>query len=76
MNDPEFVITIMIDDPKGQKSSFGYRTAGWIAAPVIKKLVSRISPILNIKPQPKLSSNFAKDLVKYKIRGKKKGENL
>ena len=76
MNDPQFVITIMIDNPKGQKFSFGYRTAGWVAAPVIKKLVTRISPILNIKPQPKLLSNFNKDLIKFKIRGKKKGENL
>ena len=76
MNNPQFVITIMIDNPKGQKFSFGYRTAGWVAAPVIKKLVTRISPILNIRPQPKLSSDFTKDLIKYKIRGKKKGENL
>ena len=76
MDDPQFVITIMIDNPKGQKFSFGYRTAGWVAAPVIKKIVTRISPILNIKPKIKNSSNFTKDLIQYKIRGKKKGANL
>ena len=76
MNDPQFVITIMIDNPKGQKFSFGYRTAGWVAAPVIKRLVTRISPILNIKPKTKVSSDFTKDLNEYKIRGKKKGANL
>ena len=76
MNAPQFVITIMIDNPKGQKFSFGYRTAGWVTAPVIKKLVTRISPILNIKPQTKLSSDFSKGLIKYKIRGKNKGANL
>ncbi len=76
MNDPQFVITIMIDNPKGQKFSFGYRTAGWVAAPVIKRLVTRISPILNIKPETKVSSDFTKDLNNYKIRGKKKGANL
>ena len=76
MNDPQFVITVMIDNPKGQKFSFGYRTAGWVAAPVIKRLVTRISPILNIKPKTKVSSDFTKDLNKYKIRGKKKGANL
>ena len=76
MNNPQIVITIMIDNPKGQKFSFGYRTAGWVAAPVIKKLVTRISPILNIKPQTKLSSDFSKGLIKYKIRGKNKGANL
>ena len=76
MNDPQFVITIMIDNPKGQKFSFGYRTVGWVAAPVIKRLVTRISPILNIKPKTKVSSDFTEDLNKYKIRGKKKGANL
>ena len=76
MNSPQFVITIMIDNPKGQKFSFGYRTAGWVAAPVIKRLVTRISPILNIKPKTKVSSDFTKNLNKYKIRGKKKGANL
>ena len=76
MDDPQFVITIMIDNPKGHKFSFGYRTAGWVAAPVIKRLVTRISPILNIKPETKVSSDFTKDLNKYKIRGKKKGANL
>ena len=76
MNNPQFVISIMIDNPKGQKFSFGYRTAGWVAAPVIKKLVTRISPILNIKPQTKLSSDFSKGLIKYKIRGKNMGANL
>ncbi len=76
MNDPQFIITVMIDNPKGQKFSFGYRTAGWVAAPVIKKLVTRISPVLNIKPKIKVPSDFSKDLVKYKIRGKKKGANL
>ena len=76
MNSPQFVITIMIDNPKGQKFSLGYRTAGWVAAPVIKRLVTRISPILNIKPKTKVSSDFTKSLNKYKIRGKKKGANL
>ncbi len=76
MNNPQFVITVMIDNPKGQEFSFGYRTAGWVAAPVIKKIVNRISPILNIKPQTKPTSDYDKDLIKYKIRGKDKGANL
>ena len=76
MNRPQFVITVMIDNPKGQKFSSGYRTAGWVVAPAIRKLVTRISPILNIKPISKISSDFTQNLTKYKIRGKKKGANL
>ena len=76
MDNPQYVITIMIDNPKGQKSSFGYRTAGWVAAPVVKKIVTRIAPILGIKPKVNSSVDFVKTLHKYKIRGKKRGANL
>ena len=76
MNEPQFIITIMIDNPKGQKFSHGYRTAGWVAAPVVKQLVTRIAPILGIKPQSESSSKFSKNLLNYKIRGKNKGANL
>ena len=69
MNNPRFVITVMIDNPKGQKSSFGYRTAGWVVAPVVSKIVSRIAPILGIKPQINASVALTKNLLKYKIRG-------
>ncbi len=76
MNDPEFIITIMIDNPKGQKFSNGYRTAGWIAAPVVKQIVTRIAPILGVKPQLESESKFSNSLLNYKIRGKNKGANL
>ena len=76
MNEPQFIITIMIDNPKGQKFSHGYRTAGWVAAPVVKRLVTRIAPILGVKPQLESSSKFSKNLLNYKIRGKNKGANL
>ena len=76
INKPQYVITLMIDNPKGQKSSFGYRTAGWVVAPTIKKIVTRIAPILNVKPQNENSLDFSQNLIQYEIRGKKKGENL
>ena len=76
MNDPKFIITIMIDNPKGQKFSNGFRTAGWIAAPVIKQLVTRVAPILGVKPQLESSSKFSNNLLNFKIRGKNHGANL
>ncbi len=76
MNDPEFIITIMIDNPKGQKFSFGRRTAGWVTAPIVKKLVTRVAPILGVNPQLESSSKFSNNLLNYKIRGKNHGANL
>jgi cell division protein FtsI (penicillin-binding protein 3) len=69
INEPKFVITVMIDNPKGQKSSHGYSTAGWVAAPVISKLVTRIAPILGINPKTDETLAFTNQLLKYKIRG-------
>ena len=76
VNDPEFVITIMIDNPKGQKFSFGHRTAGWVVAPLIKQLVTRVAPILGVKPQLQSSSKFSNNLLDFKIRDKNHGANL
>ena len=78
MNKPRFVITIMIDNPKGQLKSFGYkdRTGGWVAAPVVSKIVTRIAPILNIKPTMDGDKTLTKNLIKYKIRGNRKGAEL
>ena len=64
MNNPRFIITVMIDNPKGNK-----RTAGWVAAPVVNKIVTRIAPVLNIKPQTKSSASFSKNLLKFKTPG-------
>ena len=76
MDNPKFIITIMIDNPKGQKFSNGYRTAGWVVAPLVRQLVTRIAPILRIKPQLESSSKFSDSLFNYKIRGKNNGANL
>jgi hypothetical protein len=66
----------MIDNPRGQKFSLGRRTAGWVAAPIVKKLVTRIAPILGVKPQLESSSKFYNNLLDFKIRDKNHGENL
>jgi hypothetical protein len=38
-------------------------------APVVSKIVSRIAPILGIKPKINESVALTKNLLKYKIRG-------
>ena len=66
----------MIDNPKGQKFSFGYRTAGWVVAPVVKQIVTRVAPILGVKPQLESLSKFSNNLTNFKIRDKNHGANL
>ena len=64
---PKYVFTIVIDQPKPQKFSNMRNTAGWVIAPMVGKLINRISPLLKIKPTNLLPSELG--LKKYKIRG-------
>jgi cell division protein FtsI (penicillin-binding protein 3) len=50
MDDPRYVIIVMLDDPQGVAETAFQRTAGWTAAPVVRKLVPRIGPMLGIYP--------------------------
>jgi len=46
------VVLVMVDEPQGNKESFGFATAGWTAAPAVGKIIERIAPILGVMPQP------------------------
>ena len=50
MDAPRYVIIVMFDEPKGSAESAGQRTAGWVSAPVVSKVVSRIGPLLGVTP--------------------------
>ena len=50
INDPRYVVITMIDEPKGTKETYGYATAGWTAAPVAGRVITRIAPVLGVAP--------------------------
>ena len=50
MDRPRYVVLVMIDRPPGNAYSLGQRTAGFTAAPVVRKVVQRIGPMLGIYP--------------------------
>jgi cell division protein FtsI (penicillin-binding protein 3) len=43
----------MFDEPKATKETYGYATAGWNAAPVTARVISRVAPLLGITPATK-----------------------
>lgn len=53
MNDPRYVVYIVLDEPQGTKKTFGYATGGWVAAPVVSKVIERAAPILGVEPVDK-----------------------
>jgi len=50
IDNPKYAVLAMVDEPVGIKRTFGYATAGWVAAPIAKKVVDRIGPMLGLSP--------------------------
>jgi cell division protein FtsI (penicillin-binding protein 3) len=50
MDDPRYVIVVMLDEPKATAETFGFTTAGWNVAPVVSRTISRIAPMLGVRP--------------------------
>ncbi len=50
IHDPRYVVFAMIDEPVGNKRTFNYATGGWVAAPVVGRVVAQIGPLLGITP--------------------------
>jgi cell division protein FtsI (penicillin-binding protein 3) len=70
MDAPRYVVIAMFDEPKGSAQSAGQRTAGWVAAPIVSRVVSRIGPLLGVTPD--LSRDVdrsAMDALVWKARG-------
>jgi len=61
-HDPAYLVFIMVDEPKGQKHSYGYATAGWVAAPAAGRIIRQMAPIVGIHPvatdQPEIRQNL------------------
>lgn len=52
INAPRYVVLAMLDEPKGNRSTANYATGGWVAAPVVARLVTHMAPLLGIPPVP------------------------
>lgn len=50
MQDPRYVVYAMLDEPNGTKETYGYATGGWVAAPIVKNIISKMGPMEGIAP--------------------------
>lgn len=65
VDEPQYVIFIAIDEPQGHAKSYGYATGGWVAAPVVSRVVTSMVSILGIAPQDAPDSKQAHPLKRY-----------
>jgi len=50
MDHPRYVTLVVLDDARPTKETYGFKTAGWMAAPVGKRIIARIGPLLGVRP--------------------------
>ena len=50
LDDPRYVVYVMLYDPKRLAKTYGYNNAGWNAAPVAGRIMGRIAPLLGCLP--------------------------
>ncbi len=50
---PQYIVYVMLDDPKRLQKTYGFNNAGWNAAPVGGRIIARMAPILGVLPSEK-----------------------
>lgn len=48
---PRYVVIVLLDEPKGNDSTNGFATGGWVAAPVVGRIIKRMAPLAGILPE-------------------------
>ena len=59
LDSPRYGIVVSIDRAKPSAKTFGFATAGWMAAPVISRLVQELAPLLGVMTPDPLKDNPA-----------------
>lgn len=62
MDAPRYVVVAMLDEPQATKETYGFHTAGWNVAPVVKGVVARIGPMLGVIPDESREANLGEVL--------------
>lgn len=48
---PQYLLLVMLDEPKATPETHGYATSGYNAVPAAGKIIARIAPLLGLKPR-------------------------
>ena len=51
MDDPKYVLLVLLDEPQATPETHGFATAGWNAVPTAGNIIGRVAPILGVEPR-------------------------
>ena len=66
MDNPQYVLMVMLDEPKGIPETYNFNTAAWNAVPTAEKIIATVAPQLGITPRPfesKQAAPYVKTLL-------------
>ena len=63
MNDPKYVVYIILDEPHGNEKTYNSATGGWVAAPSVKNIIKRIAPLAGIMPVDNNATEIINDFI-------------
>ena len=49
--DPKYVLVVTMDEPEDTTGEEARRTAGWTAVPVAAEIITRVAPLLGLRPE-------------------------
>ena len=52
IEEPRYLVFVMLDEPHGTKATSGFALAGYTAAPLAGQVISRIAPLLGVPMKP------------------------
>lgn len=50
MDNPQYVVFALLDEPKGTRETHGFASGGWTAAPIVRNVIMRAAPLLGVSP--------------------------
>ena len=63
LSNPRYVVFAMLDEPKGNKATYGYATGGWVAAPLVGRVIAAAAPLLGVPPMDSIRNAAADSQV-------------
>jgi cell division protein FtsI (penicillin-binding protein 3) len=51
IDNPEYLVFVSLDEPKAIQGTYGFTAAGWNAAPLGGRIITRIAPMLGVEPR-------------------------
>lgn len=74
MTNPRYVVFALLDEPIGNKRTNNYATGGWVAAPIVKKIIARMAPMLGMVPD--FEAKMSLPVIKTNKPRKKKNKTI